>query len=157
LYFISCLKKKTHLYLIYYCVNVQSLLVLVALFACVFAEAQDQEAAEQYFRYSLYKFTIFSKICQLIRKIFCILALTATTQAGTTVSMEPVTLEFALLPILTTPDTALTLLMPTTLATTTTDTPIKKKLPENDYIFISYLIVPFVASLWWCKHHAPYF
>jgi len=27
-----------------------SLLVLVALFACVFAEAQDQEAAEQYFR-----------------------------------------------------------------------------------------------------------
>ena len=42
-------------------------MVLVALFACVFAEAQDQEAAEQYFRYSFYKFTMFSKICQLIR------------------------------------------------------------------------------------------
>ena len=33
----------------------QSLLVLAAVFACIFAEAQDQEAAEQFFRnYGIY-------------------------------------------------------------------------------------------------------
>ena len=40
------IKQKTNLIL----TILQSLLVVVALFACVFAETQDQETAEQYFR-----------------------------------------------------------------------------------------------------------